>query len=80
MTDADGRYELRYLDTGDYYLGVNLDRMPNPQNPPRRWFYPGAQDQAQAMVIHVADAPGRQQFDLTLPDPAGEQLRNSDQR
>jgi hypothetical protein len=79
-TDADGRYELRYFDTGDYYLGVNLDRTPNAQNPARRWFYPGAQDQGHATIIHVADAPGRQQYDLILPDPVGEQLRKGDQR
>src|SRR6266851_6899972 len=32
-TDVDGQYEFEYLRTGDYYLGVNLDRPPFRENP-----------------------------------------------
>ena len=45
-TDGNGRYELRHLATGDYYLGVSLSRTPTLQNPYTRWFYPGTEDPA----------------------------------
>jgi hypothetical protein len=66
--DANGRYELRHLTTGDYYLGISLSRSPTLQNPYTRWFYPGAEDPARAAILHVSDGPETQRLDLTLPD------------
>jgi hypothetical protein len=67
-TDANGHYELRHLTTGDYYLGISLSRSPTVQNPYTRWFYPGAEDPARAVILHVSDRPEVQRFDLTLPE------------
>lgn len=66
-TDANGRYELRHLTTGDYYLGISLSRSPTLQNPYTRWFYPGAEDPGRAAILHVSDRPEVQRFDFTLP-------------
>jgi hypothetical protein len=66
-TDADGRYRLRNLSTGDYYLGISLSRSPTKACPYTRWFYPGTENPALAGIVHVSDRPGSQSFDLTLP-------------
>jgi hypothetical protein len=68
-TDGNGRYELRRLTTGDYYLGISLSRAPTLQSPYTRWFYPGTEHPAAAGIVHVSDKPETQRFDLTLPDP-----------
>jgi hypothetical protein len=73
-TDAEGRYELRSLTTGDYYLGISLSRSPTLQNPYRRWFYPGTEDPAVAGILHVADRAEVLRFDLTLPAPQHERV------
>ena len=67
-TDASGRYELRRLAAGDYYLGISLSRSPTLQSPYTRWFYPGVEDPAAAGIVHVSDRPEALRFDLTLPD------------
>jgi 5-hydroxyisourate hydrolase-like protein (transthyretin family) len=66
-TDATGRYELRHLPAGDYYVGISLSHTPNFQQLYTRWFYPGTEDPLAAVPLHVADQPGAQRFDLTLP-------------
>ncbi len=66
-TDAQGRYELRNLGAGDYYLGVNLDTPPTLEHPYARWFFPGTSDSSLAAILRVPDEPGEQQYDLTLP-------------
>lgn len=66
-TDAKGHYELRYLTTGDYYIGISLSRSPTLQSPYTRWFYPGVEDPASAAILHVSDRPEIQRFDLPLP-------------
>jgi hypothetical protein len=68
-TDADGNYTFEFLRTGDYYLGVNLDRPPSRENPYARWFYPGVEDPGRATIVHLPETPGVQEFDLTLPEP-----------
>jgi hypothetical protein len=66
-TDTNGRYELRGLTTGDYYLGVSLGRTPSIENPYTRWFYPGTEDPAAAILVHVSDRPEKQAYDFALP-------------
>ena len=68
-TDENGRYELRRLTKGDYYLGVSLSHSPTLQNPYTRWFYPGSEDPAAAGIVHVSDKSEVLRFDLTIPDP-----------
>jgi hypothetical protein len=67
-TDENGRYELRHLTTGDYYLGISLSRSPTLQNPYTRWFYPGSEDPAAAAIVQVSDKAEVLRFDLTVPD------------
>src|SRR5258708_14758490 len=55
-TDVDGQYEFEYLRTGDYYLGVNLDRPPFRENPYARWFFPGTEEPARATIVHLPEA------------------------
>jgi hypothetical protein len=66
-TDTGGRYTLPHLRAGDYFLGVSLTHPPTPEQPYTRWFYPGTEDPARAVLLHVLDKPGAQRFDLTLP-------------
>lgn len=66
-TDPNGRYELRGLTTGDYYLGISLSSSPSLENPYTRWFYPGTEQPTAAITIHVSERSERQSFDLTVP-------------
>jgi 5-hydroxyisourate hydrolase-like protein (transthyretin family) len=68
-TNEDGRYELRRLTTGDYYLGVSLSGSPTLQSPYTRWFYPGTEDPGAAGMVHISDRPEALQLNLTLPNP-----------
>ncbi len=67
-TDENGRYELRHLPAGDYYLGVSLSRTPTLKNPYTRWFYPGTEDPGASGRVHVSDRPESLRFDLVLPE------------
>ena len=73
-TGDDGRYLFEYLRTGDYYLGINLDRPPSRENPYARWFFPGTEDQSKATIVHLAETPGVQELALTLPDPQQDRI------
>jgi hypothetical protein len=73
-TDGNGRYELRGLTTGDYYLGISLSRSPTLENPYTRWLYPGVEDPGSAGIVHISDKPEVVRFDLTLPDAQHERL------
>jgi hypothetical protein len=71
-TDANGRYEIRYLPTGDYYLGISIAHAPNSRSPYTRWFYPGSESPMQAAIVRSRDFPESQSFDLALPPPQHE--------
>jgi hypothetical protein len=73
-TGDDGRYLFEYLRTGDYYLGINLDRPPSRENPYGRWFFPGTEDRSKATILHLAETPGVQELDLTLPEPQQDRI------
>ncbi len=73
-SDLDGHYEFEYLRTGDFYLGVNLDRPPSPENPYARWFFPGTKEPAGATIVHLPETPGVQTFDLILPEPQKDRI------
>lgn len=68
MTDQDGRYEIRILRPGQYYLGVSLNHTPSRDTPYRRWLYPGTDDPALATAIDFSGKPETRTFDFTLPD------------
>jgi len=68
MTASDGRYEIRIVRPGHYYLGVSLNHTPSRDTPYPRWFYPGTDDPALATVIDFSGKPETRAFDFTLPD------------
>ena len=74
ISDLDGHYEFEYPRTGDYYLGVNLDRPPSLENPYARWFFPGTEEPAGATIVHLPETPGVQRFDLILPEPQKDRI------
>ena len=67
-SDVDGLYEFEYVRTGDFYLGVNLDRPPSRDMPYGQWYFPGTADPAGATIVHLPETPGVQTFDLILPE------------
>jgi len=68
MTGVDGRYELRIVRPGQYYLGLNLNHTPTRDNPYPRWFYPGTEDPSSATRIDFSGKPEIRSYDLSLPD------------
>jgi hypothetical protein len=68
MTDAGGRYEIRIVRPGRYYLGVSLKHTPSRDTPYPRWFYPGTDDPALATAIDFFGKPESRTYDFTLPD------------
>jgi hypothetical protein len=68
MTDRDGRYEIRIVRPGQYYLGVSLNHTPSRDTPYPRWFYPGTEDPAVATAIDFSGKPETRTYDFTLPD------------
>ncbi|MEO8368863.1 MAG: carboxypeptidase-like regulatory domain-containing protein [Candidatus Solibacter sp.] len=67
-TDPDGRYQLRIVKPGQYYLGINLNHTPTQYTPYPRWFYPGTDNQASAISIAFSGRPETRTYDLALPD------------
>jgi hypothetical protein len=72
MTDSDGRYELRIVRAGQYYLGINLNRTATPDSSYPRWFYPGTDDPALATRIEFDGKPEVRTYDFTVPDTKSE--------
>ena len=72
-SDVEGLYEFEYVRTGDFYLGVNLDR-PSPDLQYGQWYFPGTADPAGATIVHLPETPGVQTFDLILPEPQKDRI------
>jgi hypothetical protein len=68
MTDTQGRYEIRIVRPGQYYLGVSLNHSPGRDTPYPRWFYPGTGDPSLATTIDFSGKPETRTYDLSLPD------------
>jgi hypothetical protein len=67
-TDAEGRYELRNLPFGEYYLGTSLASSTTKENPYPRWFYPGTEDPPAAAFLRIGERPEQYRFDFMLPE------------
>jgi hypothetical protein len=74
ISDVDGLYEFEQVRTGDFYLGVNLDRPASPDMPYGQWYFPGTADPAGATIVHLPGTPGVQTFDLILPEPQKDRI------
>jgi hypothetical protein len=72
MTGPDGRYELRIIRPGQYYLGINLNHTATRDTPYPRWFYPGTGDPTSATRIDFSGHPEARTYDLILPDRQSE--------
>jgi len=73
--DAEGNYEFgRFIESGGYYLGINLDRPATLENPYARWFFPGTENVATATVIYFSEAPETKHYDLVLPERQSDRL------
>ncbi len=68
MTDPEGRYEIRIVRPGQYYLGVSLNHTPSRDTPYPRRFYPGTGDPSLATTIDFWGKPETRTYDFTLPD------------
>jgi hypothetical protein len=73
-SDVDGMYEFESVRTGDFYLGINLDRPASPEMPYGQWYFPGAADPAGATIVHLPETPGVQTFDFILPEPQKDRI------
>ncbi|MBL8173437.1 MAG: carboxypeptidase regulatory-like domain-containing protein [Bryobacterales bacterium] len=67
-TDAEGNYDFPALDSGEYYLGFNLNVTPIPSSPHIPTFYPGVRHRRDAVPIFVPDAATHLRYDLTEPE------------
>ncbi len=69
-TLSDGSFEIRNVQPGDYYLGVNLGGITSAQPWEPRYF-PGASTEAGAHVFHItgAEAVANLDFQLTASRP-----------
>jgi hypothetical protein len=72
VSDAQGRYELKHVPPGVYYLGVNLDRPESALVPYARVFYPGTRDPEAAHTIEIGEHESVVEADLPLPPPETE--------
>jgi len=66
-TKEDGSYSFEGLRAGDYYLGINIGRMPEVDAPYPTTFYPGVDSSERARVIHLAQGPKLDGIDLRAP-------------
>jgi hypothetical protein len=71
-SDAKGRFEMKHVPPGEYYLGVNLDRPESVILPYARVFYPGTRDPEMASTIEIGEHETVVEADLPLPPPEAE--------
>jgi hypothetical protein len=73
-TDGRGHYELQHLRPGPYYVGVNLARTPSKEMPYTRYFYPGTEEPAAAVIVTVAEGPASITADFPIPPAQKERM------
>ena len=65
-SDEDGKYELKGVRPGDYYLGINLSNPPSAESPYVRTYFPDIHERERAPVIHVDRAETLTDRDIYL--------------
>lgn len=66
-TEADGSFAIERIWPGSYYLGVNMDRVPSPQNPYPPTYYPGTPERRLASPIVFTVVPRSHTLEFRLP-------------
>lgn len=69
FTDEQGEFSERFIDPGEYVLGVNVREPANTERPYPTTYYPGVQDASAARVIRVTPGTHVDLGDLLLPGP-----------
>ena len=69
QTDSDGFYEFTRVPSGNYYLGVNLERGVNSRSPFATCFYPGVSLRDQALVVAIEGGQKLTPYDFKLGNP-----------
>jgi Carboxypeptidase regulatory-like domain/Tissue inhibitor of metalloproteinase len=67
-TGPDGRYDFAPVSPGDYFVSVN-HLGPSPTRPYPRIYYPNAELDSAASVIHLAASATADNIDVVLPNP-----------
>ena len=65
-TNRDGRYTIRGVPPGKYYVGVNLIHEPRGRQPFPPTFYPGVTDRSQARKIEMKLGDARDSTDILM--------------
>lgn len=66
-TTPDGRYDFAAIPPGDYLVSVNY-LGPSPERPYPRFYYPGAETDTTAAIIHLPASGTADNVDVTLPN------------
>lgn len=66
-TDAAGNYIFHTLDSGEYFLGINIGMPPRGSSPHVPTYYPSAQHKRDAVPIFVPEAAAQQRYDFSEP-------------
>jgi Tissue inhibitor of metalloproteinase len=65
-SNSKGEYELRAVPTGSYFLGINLARSPDKNQPYGRTFYPNTSVRESAKVFEIALGQRMSAIDIKL--------------
>jgi hypothetical protein len=65
--DEQGRYELREIPPGDYFIVVNSDGKISSDEPFPTTYYPGVSDKERAIVLSIANSDRLEDVDIHIP-------------
>jgi len=68
-SDSGGHYSINAVPSGEYWLGVNISRVPRRDSPYGKRYYPGTADIQEAVRIHVGVGVSARNLDLMVEPP-----------
>lgn len=66
-TNERGEYSFSEVAPGRYKIAMNLYRFPDERDPYPELYWPGARNEADALVIEVGERPAQRRYDFNLP-------------